>query len=474
MGMPSDPGDFSGVRAGGDSRAGSFDRLSDGGGECGPRPRECQSRRHVLFIRSRGGHKDRASRSSVAQPTRSTDLTSARLVLVRDPQEPALFLTRYDTRLRVKAIQRLARWHARRADIPQPLTPHHLRHACATHLLKSSQGRRRHPPHPAAARSTPASTPPPSTPASCPSTSRSPSRRPIRARTPGAKDEASAVESAVMSASPDDLAVVDETAFDACDAPAPDQALVAAVWAGLFGAPAEYASFYFGARYLASELGRFTTVDPVYTWQETLVDPQRWNRYTYVRNNPLKYTDPDGKNPLAIAGGIGAVVYGGWATYQNVSHGRPWYNNVGMEASKGLLVGVTLGLAAPALATADVGIGTGTVMLDAAAVGKAREVLVAELVGGRVAGDAKVTPQGVGTTAVDVYGRAGEFIGVGGPAKAGDLAAFGKKLQILAGAAEQAGVKAQYYLAKGTPDAAIKVAQKWLGKEIVFLFEMKQ
>jgi RHS repeat-associated protein len=58
---------------------------------------------------------------------------------------------------------------------------------------------------------------------------------------------------------------------------------------------AAYACSYFGARYLASELGRFTTVDPVYTWKENLVDPQRWNRYTYVRNNPLRFTDPDGR-----------------------------------------------------------------------------------------------------------------------------------------------------------------------------------
>jgi RHS repeat-associated protein len=52
---------------------------------------------------------------------------------------------------------------------------------------------------------------------------------------------------------------------------------------------------YFGARYYRADLGRFTTVDPVYTWQENLVDPQRWNRYAYVRNNPLRYTDPDGR-----------------------------------------------------------------------------------------------------------------------------------------------------------------------------------
>ena len=120
------------------------------------------------------------------------------------------------------------------------------------------------------------------------------------------------------------------------------------------GADPVNASSYFGARYYRADLGRFTTVDPAITIKENLVDPQRWNRYAYVTNNPLKYTDPDGENPLLIAGGIGAGVYGGWAIYQNVSHGQPWYNNVGAEATKGLVVGLTLGLAAPAVAGAGV------------------------------------------------------------------------------------------------------------------------
>ena len=60
---------------------------------------------------------------------------------------------------------------------------------------------------------------------------------------------------------------------------------------------------YFGARYYGSKIGRFTTVDPVYTWRENLLDPQRWNRYAYARNNPLRYVDPDGRETVLLQGG---------------------------------------------------------------------------------------------------------------------------------------------------------------------------
>ena len=52
---------------------------------------------------------------------------------------------------------------------------------------------------------------------------------------------------------------------------------------------------YFGARYYASKIGRFTTADPVQTIRENLVDPQRWDKYAYARNNPLRYVDPNGE-----------------------------------------------------------------------------------------------------------------------------------------------------------------------------------
>lgn len=74
---------------------------------------------------------------------------------------------------------------------------------------------------------------------------------------------------------------------------------------------------YFGARYYSSKIGRFTTVDPLYTWNENLLDPQRWNRYSYVRNSPLRYVDPDGRGTvkhifklIAKGGDIAATAQG--------------------------------------------------------------------------------------------------------------------------------------------------------------------
>jgi RHS repeat-associated protein len=97
---------------------------------------------------------------------------------------------------------------------------------------------------------------------------------------------------------------------------------------------------FFGARYYSGAQGRFTSpdefpggiVDP-FTGQQVgqpgplpyadITDPQTLNKYAYVRNNPLRYTDPDGHctDPLtctaegleigaAIAGPSGAIVGG--------------------------------------------------------------------------------------------------------------------------------------------------------------------
>jgi RHS repeat-associated protein len=58
---------------------------------------------------------------------------------------------------------------------------------------------------------------------------------------------------------------------------------------------------YFGARYLSSAQGRFTSPDP-HNEGAQLVDPQSWNMYSYVGNNPLRYVDPDGEDRTVCIG----------------------------------------------------------------------------------------------------------------------------------------------------------------------------
>jgi RHS repeat-associated protein len=54
---------------------------------------------------------------------------------------------------------------------------------------------------------------------------------------------------------------------------------------------AETGLYFYGARYYDPHLGRFISPDSVVA---DPTEPQLMNRYAYVRNNPLKYTDPTG------------------------------------------------------------------------------------------------------------------------------------------------------------------------------------
>ena len=52
---------------------------------------------------------------------------------------------------------------------------------------------------------------------------------------------------------------------------------------------------YMHARYYDPKLGRFLSVDPVLDVKNAIKRPQMWNRYAYVLNNPLRFTDPTGR-----------------------------------------------------------------------------------------------------------------------------------------------------------------------------------
>ncbi len=63
--------------------------------------------------------------------------------------------------------------------------------------------------------------------------------------------------------------------------------------------------YYYGARYYDAALGRFISADTVVPGAGS---PQALNRYAYVYNNPLRYTDPSGHCALVDEGADGLCV----------------------------------------------------------------------------------------------------------------------------------------------------------------------
>lgn len=57
---------------------------------------------------------------------------------------------------------------------------------------------------------------------------------------------------------------------------------------------------YMHARYFGSAIARFASVDPSVSAKMAIKHPQLWNRYSYAGENPLKFTDPTGREIFMI------------------------------------------------------------------------------------------------------------------------------------------------------------------------------
>jgi RHS repeat-associated protein len=131
---------------------------------------------------------------------------------------------------------------------------------------------------------------------------------------------------------------------------------------------------YMKARYYDPAMGKFVSPDTIV---QSPYDPQTLNRYTYCRNNPIIYSDPDGHLfGLLVAVGISAAIGG----YQAHKNDRPWY--------QGALIGGTAGA---------VGYGAGTWAFNGAGGG------TMGLLSGGAAGGAAGGATGGGLSA-SVYG----------------------------------------------------------------------
>jgi RHS repeat-associated protein len=138
-----------------------------------------------------------------------------------------------------------------------------------------------------------------------------------------------------------------------------------------------YGSTNLYGRYYDPSLSRFTQPDFIIPDN---FNPQDFNRYTYTRNNPLKYNDPSGHCAIvctaivgAIGGGIFAYGIQVWDNYQKYGMTMETFTQV--DGGKivagvvgGAVFGATLGLAAPVIAGGTVAIAgtTGGTIIGAA------------------------------------------------------------------------------------------------------------
>jgi RHS repeat-associated protein len=101
---------------------------------------------------------------------------------------------------------------------------------------------------------------------------------------------------------------------------------------------------YFGARYYSSVIGRFSSPDD--GRDQSPGDPQSWNLYSYVRNNPLSDVDPDGHLDCSSGGAApaatNAVLNGVASFFHSIACGVAGLFSGGSSGSSNTNVSVTI------------------------------------------------------------------------------------------------------------------------------------
>ena len=90
---------------------------------------------------------------------------------------------------------------------------------------------------------------------------------------------------------------------------------------------------YFGARYFSGAQGRFTSPDKPFADQRP-EDPQSWNLYGYVRNNPLKLIDVQGNAAQKPVPGAKGYAYRPDINNQNDNPNFHIFNRKGQEIGR--------------------------------------------------------------------------------------------------------------------------------------------
>ena len=103
--------------------------------------------------------------------------------------------------------------------------------------------------------------------------------------------------------------------------------------------------YYYGARYYNPELGRFLTADSMVAYPE---DPQSFNRYSYVHNNPINLVDPTGHwawfIPMIIGAIKGAIIGAAIGTGLAAATGGEMGKGAMLGAIGGTFLGGTTGI----------------------------------------------------------------------------------------------------------------------------------